>query len=416
MAGVSVHRVVAVAALGLVLSIVPYTTFAGDLLGTDFVTGAASVDATRYLNEFLGRASFELNARWTRATFLVRDTDANGEPLLGPSAAGTVEGSLLAYRMGFSYRLAPRFTLFAVGDYFVASHLADFFDLLTPSKVSPGSAGNPSAEYYLNWFVPLGLFNGGSRSGFAARAFQVLPGVEVVVPLIGLRARAGYIFKYRDAIDADGRFISRFYLKDFPSDYRSSSDIPDGREGIDRREFFFAASVFGVDADLLLTPEGVPAYLNLAANLVRFLPSDSRLRAVVPYLSYYDELSQNRRTESLWSGRVDTAFDVRVARRDVRVGTRFDWLYDPVEFERAALELGYRFVTVGLSLQDHITEGYLWGARAGLNTPIGMRSIRLSADVRWNYIDSGLGALEIQDAPIFTILAAVPVGGFGGAQ
>ncbi len=77
--------------------------------GADFIGGSAAVDAVAYSASLLATSRrgndpandgvpafvFDLDARWSPAIFDVRPVDANGIPLLGPSAAGMVDGQQL---------------------------------------------------------------------------------------------------------------------------------------------------------------------------------------------------------------------------------------------------------------------------------------------------------------------------------
>jgi hypothetical protein len=141
------------------------TLQAGDIYGTDFVSGAAAADLAGYVTPFLQSGRFfELTSQWAQGRFIVRDTDANGRPLLGPTSTGSVDGALIAYRLGLRTSPQRPVGVFFLADYFVASHLNSFFDLLTPSKTTPGDnlTGGEwdtgyRGRYYLSWIVPLGL-------------------------------------------------------------------------------------------------------------------------------------------------------------------------------------------------------------------------------------------------------------------
>jgi hypothetical protein len=388
------------------------TLQAGDIYGTDFVSGAAAADLAGYVTPFLqsGRL-FELTSQWAQGRFIVRDTDANGRPLLGPTSTGSVDGALIAYRLGLRTSPQRPVGVFFLADYFVASHLNSFFDLLTPSKTTPGDnlTGGEwdtgyRGRYYLSWIVPLGLADGGGKTGFAARAFQVLPGVTLSIPAIGLGVQAGMIFRYRDPIDADGRFISRYYLDRFPSDYASSGDIPDGVEGDQRREVFLSAQLFGVEADALLTPAGAPAYISLARNLAMVTPEGWGVRRLVPRLQYFDALAQRARADDneVYNPSVELTVEREVRGRPLAVTPTLAWLHGPLAFQSTSLELEYFGFVLGGSFQDHPAKGALPGVRVGYApTAAGVRWLVL--DLRYNYVGSAVGALEVLDRPLFTL-------------
>ena len=383
---------------------------AGALLGTDFVSGAAAVDLAEYLQQFLhGRSgtdsprTFELTSQWTAATFLVRDTDNRGMPLLGATAGGVVEGSLMSYRLGLVSPSASPLRVFAVADFFVASHLSNFVDLLTPSKVTPyGPFETLNGETLLNWVLPIGLINGGSRTGFSARAVQVLPGISFS-PGRWLGVQAGVIFRYRDPINEDGRFISRFYVDDLLGDYADESLIPSGVEGEQRQELFFAAQVFGVQADLLLTAAGLPAYASLARELAMFLPERWGITAVIPRLTFLDDLAQNVRDDAVWNPSLEFAFIIPTEEYPLGVRTRLAWLHDPLAFQNAAVDLSWWIASVGVSVKDDPARGPVAGVRGGVSIRPQTVPGALSFDVSYNHLDGALGALDAPDRVLFNL-------------
>lgn len=386
------------------------TIGAGDIVGTDFVSGAAAADLVGYVTPFLqsGRI-FELSSQWAQGRFLVRDTDAEGRPLLGPTAGGAVDGALIAYRAGVRTSPDRAISVFLVADYFVASHLESFFDLLTPSKVVPGDNLDGGewdtgyrGRYYLSWLIPLGAVDGGGLTGFAARAFQILPGLSVSLPAIGLSAQAGLIFRYRDPINDDGRFLSRFYLDRYPSDYAAEGDIPAGVQGLRDTDLFLAAQLFGVEADALLTPAGAPAYLGLARNLAEFLPKRWTIRRLIPRLAYFDSLAQELRDGNVVNPSLELTVERPLFDRTLAITPSVSWLHDPLEFRSTALELGYRGLVLGGSFQSHPDKGALPGVRFGF-APVEQGVEWLVLDVRYNYLGGGVGALEILDRPVFTL-------------
>jgi len=388
------------------------TLQAGDIYGTDFVSGAAAADLAGYVTPFLqsGR-TFELTSQWAQGRFIVRDTDANDRPLVGPTSTGSVDGALIAYRLGLRTSARRPVGVFLLADYFVASHLNSFFDLLTPSKTTPGEnlTGGEwdtgyRGRYYLSWIVPLGLVDGGGKTGFAARAFQVLPGVTLSVPVIGLGVQAGMIFRYRDPVDADGRFISRYYLDRFPSDYTSPDDIPAGVDGDQRREFFLSAQLFGVEADALLTPAGAPAYVSLARNLAMLTPEEWGVRRLVPRLQYFDALARSARADddAVYNPSIELSVERDVRGRPLGITPAVAWLHGPLAFQSTSLELEYFGFVLGGSFQDHPAKGALPGVRVGY-APSAAGVQWLVLDLRYNYVGSAVGALEVLDRPLFTL-------------
>ncbi|MBI9104257.1 MAG: hypothetical protein JEY99_17700 [Spirochaetales bacterium] len=237
--------------------------------GEDFISGSAAVDAVTYSADLLSAYRqqkhsadlggtglvFDLDARWSSAVFDVRPTDINNIPLLGPSAAGMVEGSLLAYKLGLVFPINRYIRPFLTLDYFVASHLGSFFEVIDPYY-----SGNSLLSYFS--FGLYGLLTGGRETGFSAVAGQILPGVEFEIPGVPITVRSGYLLKFRDPIDESGRFISRFYLEDNSwnnvsgkplGDYVSADDIPPGVHGFEQGQFIFGASVWGIDLSALVS-------------------------------------------------------------------------------------------------------------------------------------------------------------------
>ncbi len=386
------------------------TLGAGAIYGTDFVSGAAAADLAGYATPFLQSGhTFELSSQWAQGRFIVRDTDANGLPLLGPTSTGAVDGALIAYRLGLRTSARHPLGVFLLADYFVASHLNTFFDLLTPSKTTPGdnlTGGEWNTgyrgRYYLSWIVPLGLVDGGGMTGFAARAFQILPGVSLSVPAIGLGVQAGIIFRYRDPIDADGRFISRYHLDRYPSDYLSADGIPDGVDGDQRQELFLAAQLFGIEADALLTPEGSLAFISLARNLAMLTPEGWGVRRLVPRMQYFDALAQAAGDAEVYNPSIELTVEREVRGRPLGISPSLAWLHGPLAFQSTSLELGYFGFVLGSSFQDHPEVGGLPGVRFGY-APVAAGIEWLVLDVRYNYLGGAVGALEVLDRPLFTL-------------
>lgn len=381
----------------------------GDILGTDFVSGSAATDIASYAVPFVtSTLSFEFTSQWTQGTFLVRDTDRNGLPLLGTSASGEVDGALIAYRLGLKTRDYLGLRGFLIADYFVASHLDSFFQLLTPSAVTPGNHINGEwntgyrGRYYLTWLVPLGLVDGGGRTGFAARAFQLLPGLSLELPGIGLGVQAGVIIRYRDPVDEDGRFISRHYLSRYPSDYRSEDDIPDGVDGEERTELFLAGQLYGVNVDTLFTPGGSLAFFSLARDLVDLFPADSRVQELTPRLTFLDALAQEIRDREVINPSISASFDTPIRDFPLVISPTLSWLQGPIAFRSTTLELSAFGLVAGAGLQDHPDKGLLPGLRVGI-APQQDRLEWLVLDLRYNYPGGGVGGLEVLDRTIFTL-------------
>lgn len=392
----------------------------GALRGTDFVSGAAAVDLAGYVQEILGNGAgpsprfFDLTSQWTQATFLVRDTDNRDLPLVGATAGGVVDGSLITYRLGVvtpareGVPVAVRF--FTAADFFVASHLSTFFDLITPNRVTPGGGLQDgifdiSGSLVANWIVPLGLINGGGRTGFATRAFQVLPGISLEVDRWA-GAQVGIVFRYRDPINEDGRFISRFYESDIEGDYRDSSHIPDGVDREQRQELFFAAQVLGTQVDTLLdaSRSGTPVYAAVARDISPLLPERWSITLLEPRLAWRDAEARPAGVDSPWNPALHVGIETRgPGGHRLHTGVRGSWYHEPAAFDHLALDMRWRFLQGGVSLREEPRLGLLPGWRAGVVWNFGDSDHGVYFDVSYNHIDGVLGALEVPQRVLFNL-------------
>ncbi len=260
--------------------------------GFDFLSGSKAVDAATFAGDLLAaKGSLVIDARWMPAEFEIRPTDATGLPLIGPSSDGVETGSLMRYRLGWapSGNIVP----FLAIDYYVATHIDRFFTLMNP-------------------FAGFGaLFTGAKRTGFAAVAGQVFPGLQVNVERADLEVRGGYIFRFRDPVDKNGRFLSDYQKNNFTGRYEDGDyggyPVPDGEGGFSTGEPYFGATWYGVDLLALLAENNTLALLQLARPL-SMAAGRFGLRRVTPALAYVGEAYQNRTDSNVLKASGDAEF------------------------------------------------------------------------------------------------------------
>lgn len=386
--------------------------------GADFIGGSASVDAVAYSTSLLGssRASsstadgglpvfvFDLDARWSPAVFDVRPTDVHGLPLLGPSAAGMVEGSLLAYKVGLVVPVGRYIRPFLTLDYFVASHLQSFFKVIDPYY-----SGNSLLSYFS--FGIYGLLTGGRETGFSAVAGQILPGIEIEVPGLPITLRSGYLMKFRDPIDESGKFISRFYLEDNSwnnaygkpwGDYATAADIPPGTQGFDQGQFIFGASVWGIEAATLVSGDlsGIGA-AELARDFIisPSSPVSTVMRRIRPNLRFVERGLVQILGDRKFLGGFDGVFTLGTLVLKPVVEASL------VPFQLYSAQVDVRFFNVlslGGSLVSREDGQMLPGWRAGMEVEI-PGAMHMGFNVGMNFRDSLVGSLSIQDSLLFNL-------------
>lgn len=396
--------------------------------GRDFMTGSGAVDASRYLDGFfeaqegkkplsadMGPLGFGLISRWTPATFLVRDTDVNGRPLVGPSAGGRINGSLMAYRAALNWKINPYFGTFFAGDYFVASHIDSF-----PRLFDPWYASNDVLSFF-GFLFTAGLYGpltGGRATGFAAVSGQLLPGVSFHYPGWA-EVYVGALFKFRDPIDSDGRFISTYYYdknswtgvtgKQKP-DYLRREDIPPGIGGFETSELYFKAKVLGVDSQTLLTPAGALKALTAGPDLVGLfrragLPDPViRISELIrPFGGFLGEGYDRFRALGGWFGLLKGSFQGD-QNFPVYLSYQTDVAFDPVMVNNFQAEAAAFGALGGFSARRK-GEGYLYGWKIGLGGSL--QSFFWELSWSWNYAGSEIGALEIKDDTVFNLLVRI---------
>jgi len=392
------------------------------LSGTDFVGGSAAVDAVKYMEELLSQPgvdtkdpifgsglSIDFNARWTSAEFDVWSADRIGRPLLGPSAGGVIQGSLMTYRLGVTSQLGvPWLRAFIGLDYFVASHLENFGQLFDPFY----SANDVLSFLLFGWSGP---FTGGKATGFGALAFQVLPGLEVSLPFFDTKLRTGFIFKFRDPIHPSGKFLSTFFVnKDswngvigkWTGDYNEAADIPDGISGINSQEFYFSASVLGLNLDSLLTPSGALAVIR-ASKLF-----DLAWLQLKPGFGWISD-----RYSSWGLGVLSSILNgeyIFGENRELRLGHYLDlyWINDTNSLivNEARVWASYIGFRAAAGIQFLQERGWTPGWELGLESPPGEQT-SFGFKVSYNYAQSMLGGLKMYDTPLFTLWL-----GIGGSK
>lgn len=259
-----------------ILSLLPLLLLAAPLAakvsvdGRDFYGGASAVNVISYLNALSNRSQnflFDFDSRWVAARFAVRSTDRYGLPLQGDAGDGSVDGSLLKYRLGIIAALEPKGNshIIALFDYFIASHIDQLPGFLYPYPVFRDIKGSS---------LPIpgsALFDGGKAGGFASVAGQALLGADFLDLDLGegLLHKVDFeifgFFRFRDPIDSDGKFISTFWRNDagsgYPADYyygpgiNPTNGIPTGYGGYLTFEPYLAVSVSGFKLNSLFSFE-----------------------------------------------------------------------------------------------------------------------------------------------------------------
>lgn len=386
--------------------------------GADFIGGSAAVDAVAYSASLLATSRrgkdpvkdgvpafvFDLDARWSPAIFDVRPADVNGIPLLGPSAAGMVEGSLLAYKVGLVFPVGRFIRPFLTLDYFVASHLGSFFQVIDPYY-----SGNSILSYFS--FGIYGLFTGGRETGFSAVAGQILPGIEIEVPGIPITLRSGYLMKFRDPIDESGRFISRFYLEENSwnnvfgkpfGDYKSADDIPPGVEGFDQGQFIFGASVWGIDVSALIS--GDLSEIGAAELAREFIISSSSpvstvLKRIRPNLRFVEQGLVQLLGARRFLGGIDG--EIRLGSLAFKPVVEASLI--PFQLYSAQVDVQIlSFLWVGGSMVNKEDGQMLLGWRAGMGFEI-PGAMHMNFNVGRNFRDSLVGNLSIHDSLLFNL-------------
>jgi len=386
--------------------------------GADFIGGSAAVDAVAYSAGILATSRrgndqanggvpafvFDLDARWSPAVFDVRPTDVHGIPLLGPSAAGMVEGSLLAYKVGLVVPAGRFIRPFLTLDYFVASHLGSFFQVIDPYY-----SGNSILSYFS--FGIYGLLTGGRETGFSAVAGQILPGIEIEVPGFPITLRTGYLMKFRDPIDESGSFISRFYLEDNSwnnvfgkpfGDYTSADDIPPGVEGFDQAQFIFGASVWGIDASALVS--GDLSEIGAAELAREFLvsptsPLSAVMKRIRPNLRFVEQGLVQVLGARRFLGGIDGEFRLgTLALKPVVEASLIPFQLYSAQVEVQVL----KFLWVGGSMVNTEDGRTLLGWRAGMAFEI-PGAMHMNFNVGRNFRDSLVGNLSIHDSLLFNL-------------
>ncbi len=386
--------------------------------GADFIGGSAAVDAVAYSTSLLGASRpgsnaagsglpvfvFDLDARWSPAVFDVRPTDVNGIPLLGPSAAGMVEGSLLAYKVGLVFPIGRFIRPFLTLDYFVASHLGSFFEIIDPYY-----SGNSILSYFSIGMY--GLLTGGRETGFSAVAGQILPGIELEVPGMPIMLRSGYLMKFRDPIDESGKFISRFYLEDNSwnnaygkpwGDYASAKDIPPGIEGFDQGQFIFGASVWGIDVAALVSGDlsdiGT-AELARDFSISPSSPVSAVLKRIRPNLRFVEQ----GLVQILGARRFLGGFDGEFSLGPLVLQPVVEASLVPFQLYSAQVDVQFfNVLSLGGSMVSREDGQVLLGWRAGMGVEI-PGAMRMNFDVGRNFRDSIVGSLPIQDSLLFNL-------------
>lgn len=252
----------------MLVSVSLFATYRTD--GQQFLdAGFRNVNVVDYFDLVWSSATwylFDLQSKWTPAEFSVYPMDRNGNPLLGDSASGTIQGTIMRYRFAFAsmvWRMSKNFQLLpeksgvqplvsakliVMGDYFAATHRKSFFDIL----------GN------------FELFNAGYDSGFSAAAGQILLGTDLVF-MKDFSLTFLWFFKFKSPIYPDGRFISYywgdyFYPVDKPFDYGPvvKTNAAQSIEKIDRQEFLLTGSIYGTKLNFLYNGDVGAAFASLA--------------------------------------------------------------------------------------------------------------------------------------------------------
>lgn len=388
------------------------------LRGDDFIQGSAAVDAVSYLETLLAQVpanpenpaavlpgwTTDFSARWAAASFEVWASDRLGRPLLGPSASGLVDGSLMAYRLGVVFPLGVTWLRVFFGlDYFVATHIDDFGRLF-----DAWYSANSIGEFFsFGWTGP---FTGGKATGFGALAFQILPGLEFLLPWYEIRLRTGVLFKARDPIHESGKFLSTFYVeKDswtgvigkWHGDYPSREAIPEGVSGLGGSEFYVSASVLGLGLDSLFSPAGALALLRASGVW------DTAWAWFRPGLSWFDRLYSPLEGFSAWGGDLEAEYRFGTA-QEWRLGhlVKLLWTpedsFAPLRFDEGRLWLAFTTLKGAVGLKVKPDGSLLPGWELGLETPPESPT-RFGFTVSRNYAGSRVGGLSLEEVLLFSV-------------
>lgn len=391
--------------------------------GDQFLAGSSVVDVVGLSDDLLANPGFFLDARWSQARFQVRPTDAYGIPLIGPAATGAIRGSLMHYKGGWANALlasdGPELSVFLGLDYYVATHIGDFFTLFNP---------------FAGFGAP---FTGAKETGFAAVAGQIMPGLRLRLANLGLALRGGYLFNFRDAIDESGRFISTYTGGDMTGryadgDYADTGEdpaIPAGVGGISGGEPYAGASWFGVDLIGVFTADNRLALLQLASPLAQTLRgtlAGTVLRYLTPAFAYLERQYQPYVPDDLYQLSVATGVQLE----DVFADLVFDagmpgealaaFDLERVRINQAQLTFYLSGFLLGGSVIRRAPEEQqsetIWGVRAGLGNPPGsslgeFMNGTIEATASYNFADDLVGGLNVRDNLIFRVMWRNRAGG-----